>query len=71
MLILTRCIAEGMSIGKGIHLKVLGIRGKQVRLGIEAPPHLEIFRDELWGAEAQRLPPEGFQENLALSKKRG
>jgi len=71
MLILTRCIAEGMSIGKDIHLKVLGIRGKQVRLGIEAPPQREICREELGGAEAQGLPPEGFQENLALSRKRG
>ena len=71
MLILTRCIAEGMSIGTDIHLKVLGIRGNQVRLGIEAPPNLKIFRDELWWPEAQGLPPEGFQENLALSKKRG
>ena len=70
MLILTRCIAEGMSIGKDIHLKVLGIRGKQVRLGIEAPPNLEIRREVGW-AEAQGLPPEGFQENLALSRKRG
>jgi carbon storage regulator len=71
MLILTRCIAEGVSIGEGIHLKVLGIQGKQVRLGIEAPPHLEIFREELLGVETQGLPPEGFQENPALSKKRG
>ena len=71
MLILTRCIAEGMSLGNDIHLKVLGIQGKQVRLGIEAPPNLEIFREELRWAEAQGLPPEGFLENLALTKKRG
>jgi len=71
MLILTRRIKEGMSIGTGIHLKVLGIQGNQVKLGIEAPPHLEIFRDELWGAEAQGLPAEGFQETPAPSKKKG
>ena len=71
MLILTRYIEEGMSIGNDIHLKVLGIRGKQVKLGIEAPPNLKIFREELGWAEAQGLLPEGFQKTLALSKKRG
>ena len=71
MLILTRCIAEGMSLGNDIHIKVLEIRGKQIRLGIEAPPNLKIFREELGWAEAQGLSPEGFQKTLALSKKRG
>jgi carbon storage regulator CsrA len=58
-----------MSLGNDIHIKVLEIRGKRIRLGIEAPPNLKIFREELGWAEAQGLSPEGFRKNLALSKK--
>lgn len=47
MLILTRKIGEGIIIGDQIRIKILDIQGKQVRLGIEAPPHLVILRQEI------------------------
>ena len=47
MLVLTRRLGEGITIGSGIRVVILGIRGNQVRLGIEAPPQTEIYRDEI------------------------
>ncbi len=47
MLILTRRVDECVMIGDDITLKVLGIRGNQVRIGIMAPPQVRVFREEI------------------------
>jgi carbon storage regulator len=47
MLVLTRKVHQEITIGDGITITILAIRGKQVRLGIKAPRHLSIRRDEL------------------------
>ena len=47
MLVLTRRRGEGVTIGPTIRVVVLGIKGGQIRLGIEAPPAVEIHRDEV------------------------
>ena len=47
MLALSRRADEAILIGDDIVLTVLGIRGDQVRIGITAPPDVEILRDEL------------------------
>ena len=46
MLILTRKVGETVLIGKNIRIMVVQVRGKQVRLGIEAPPDLLVLRAE-------------------------
>ena len=46
MLILTRKVDEVILIGDDILIKIVEIRGKQVRLGIEAPAHFSIKRLE-------------------------
>ena len=46
MLILTRKVDEVVVIGDHIKGQVIQIRGKQVRLGIEAPPDLLVLRPE-------------------------
>lgn len=46
MLILTRKIGETVLIGENIRIKVIQVRGKQVRLGIEAPSDLLVLRTE-------------------------
>jgi carbon storage regulator len=46
MLILTRNVDEAIVIGDHIKVKIIQIRGKQVRLGIEAPPGLLILNEE-------------------------
>lgn len=44
MLVLTRKIDEAVTIGQTIAVKVLAVRGNQVRLGISAPPDVQIGR---------------------------
>ncbi|KKE79671.1 carbon storage regulator CsrA [Oceanobacillus caeni] len=48
MLILTRKKNESIQIGDDIEIKVLGIEGDQVKLGIEAPKSVEIHRKEIY-----------------------
>ncbi len=47
MLILTRGIGETITIGHNIRIKILAIKGIQVRLGIEAPGSVKILREGL------------------------
>ena len=47
MLVLSRKLDESIQIGDEISLKVLGVSGQQVRLGIEAPRDVQIDRAEL------------------------
>jgi len=48
MLILTRKIGECITIGDHIRVYVVGVRGKQVRLGIEAPSDAVVHREEIY-----------------------
>jgi len=48
MLNLTRRVGESLMIGDEIVVKVLEINGSQVRLGIEAPRSIAVFRDEIY-----------------------
>ena len=49
MLVLTRTIGQRLVIGNSeIILTVLDVRGNQVRLGIEAPKHIPIHREEIF-----------------------
>lgn len=47
MLILTRRLGERLLIGENVTITVLGVRGGQVRLGIEAPASVTVLREEL------------------------
>jgi carbon storage regulator len=68
MLVLTRKITEGITIGPNIRVVVLEIKGGQVRLGIEAPNSVQVHRDEVYArildenkqaalTEVRTLPP--------------
>jgi len=48
MLILTRKLGESITIGDDIKIQVLEIKGKQVRLGIDAPRTYTIHREEIY-----------------------
>lgn len=48
MLILTRKLGESINIGDDIRVSVLGIRGRQVRLGIDAPDTVVVHREEIY-----------------------
>lgn len=47
MLVLSRKLDESIRIGDEISVKVLGVSGQQVRLGIDAPREVQIDRAEL------------------------
>ena len=47
MLVLTRRRGEAITIGPNIRVVVLGIKGGQIRLGIDAPSTVEVHRDEV------------------------
>jgi carbon storage regulator len=61
-------LGEGIAIGSGIRVVVLGIRGNQVRLGIEAPPQTEIYRDEIYAkiVHENRRAAEGLSADAVL-----
>ena len=48
MLILTRKLGESITIGDNIRVSVLGVRGRQVRLGIDAPSDIVVHREEIY-----------------------
>jgi len=64
-------LGEGIAIGSGIRVVVLGIRGNQVRLGIEAPPQTEIYRDEIYAkiVDENRRAAEGTSGDTVLPAK--
>ncbi len=47
MLVLTRRVDETLHIGDDVQVTVLGVKGNQVRLGIDAPKSVHILREEL------------------------
>lgn len=48
MLILTRKVGESVMIGNDITVKVLGVNGNRVRIGINAPKSVEVHREEIY-----------------------
>lgn len=48
MLVLTRKVGEKVLIGEHITITVTAVEGNKVRLGVTAPPSVEIWRSELW-----------------------
>jgi carbon storage regulator len=47
MLILTRRIGEPLKIGDNVTVAVMGIKGTQVRIGIDAPKDVTVLREEI------------------------
>lgn len=74
MLVLTRKLGETIAIDDHIKVVVVQIKGKQVRLGIQAPKETKIHREEVYAAiqdqnkEAAKTPVAVSQVSKALKE---
>jgi carbon storage regulator len=48
MLILTRRVGEKLVIGENVTVTVLGVKGNQIRIGIDAPSEVQVHREEIF-----------------------
>ena len=64
MLILTRRIGEKLIIGENVTVTILGVKGRQIRIGIDAPRDVTVNREEIF----QRILKE--REQLILVQKK-
>ena len=66
MLILTRRVGETLVIGDDGTITVLGVRGNQVRVGVNAPKDVAVHREEIY----QRIQDEKTDENSFENNKK-
>jgi carbon storage regulator len=78
MLIVTRRVGEVLRIGEEVSVMIVGLRGKQVRLGITAPQSIAVHREEIVeriAEEKQAASPPGMVEPVRtivrIESKRG
>ena len=67
MLVLSRHKEESIMIGDNIEVKIVGIHGRNVRLGIEAPEHIPIHRREVHLRAAQNPQTSGIAHGRSCS----
>lgn len=59
MLILTRRVGETLIVGDNVSVTVLGVKGNQVRIGVNAPKDVSVHREEIY----QRIQREKIEQS--------
>jgi carbon storage regulator len=69
MLILTRRSGQSLYVGDNIRVTVLGIQGKQVKIGLELPDNMTVYRDEVYQRvmEENRMAIQTSNEDLLVA----
>ena len=76
MLVLTRKVGEGITIGDDIKIVVMQVKGKQVRLGIKAGSSTQVHREEVFdriqseNESASKAGPDALEEAKQLFKRK-
>jgi carbon storage regulator len=65
MLILTRRVGESVIIGSDVNVTVLGVKGNQVRVGVNAPRNVTVHREEIY----DRIKREELEEQARHAAK--
>ncbi|MBV8783904.1 MAG: carbon storage regulator CsrA [Gammaproteobacteria bacterium] len=65
MLILTRRVGETVMIGDDVTITVLGVKGNQVRVGINAPKHVAVHREEIYERIKREQDPDVAEKKSA------
>jgi carbon storage regulator len=64
MLILTRRVGESLMIGDEISVTVLGVKGNQVRIGVNAPRDVAVHREEIYHRiKQERVEPDEIKND--------
>jgi len=67
MLVLTRKLGEVIRIGDNVIVRVLEVKGSQVRIGVEAPPEVRIYREEVYRAIHKEHEEAALREGKELA----
>ncbi|MCL4235575.1 MAG: carbon storage regulator CsrA [Deltaproteobacteria bacterium] len=76
MLVLTRKVGESITIGDNIRIHIQEVRGNQVKIGIRAPAHVAVHREEIYlriqeeNKQAAAVTPDMVSAALARFKTR-
>jgi carbon storage regulator len=76
MLILTRKLGEVIAVGDEIKIVILEIKGRQVRIGVQAPKNTKVYREELYrliseqNRESSQSDSDGIDDILSILKKK-